>query len=83
MIAPRMPVEITSTAVSAGSPPNCSEIAMATPAVTDFGASEISVPRGAPSQLAIRIAEPQATTEPTTSAAIIGASARATMPRFS
>ena len=39
-IAPMMPVRITRMAVSVGSPPSASAIPIATPDVTDFGASE-------------------------------------------
>src|SRR3954449_2707562 len=46
--APRMPVMMTRTAVSAGSPPSSRLIAMAMAGVTDFGASGISKSRGAP-----------------------------------
>ena len=40
MTAPRMPVAITSTAVSGGGPPSLSMTAIATAAVIDFGASD-------------------------------------------
>ena len=72
MIAPRMPVVMTSTAVSGGRPPSFSDTAMATPAVTDLGASETSTTFGAPSQRAIRTADAMAVIDPASSAAAIG-----------
>jgi hypothetical protein len=68
-IAPRMPVAVTRTAISGGAPPNDRDTAIATPAVTDFGGSETSTARGAPSDLATRSADAIATGAPTTSAA--------------
>ena len=61
------------TAVSGGAPPSVSETAIATPAVTDFGASDTSTARGAPSACA-RPGGPEttATSAPTKSAAAIG-----------
>ncbi len=83
MMAPRMPVSITSTAVSAGSPPSVSDMPIATAAVTDFGASDTSTSRGTPKAWATSTAEASATTEPTTSAASIGSMARSTTLRCS
>jgi hypothetical protein len=67
-----MPVAITSTAVTADSPPRPSDTAMAMPAVTDFGASETSIGRGSPSARPIATTETTATIEPTASADPIG-----------
>ena len=77
-----MPVAMTSAAVSGGRPPRLSETAMATPAVTDLGASETSTTRGAPSAPATATAETIATTAPTTSAAAIGSRLRRTSARL-
>ena len=44
-----MPVVTTSTAVSEGKPPNCSEMPIATGVVTDLGTSDASVVLDAPS----------------------------------
>ena len=78
--APMIPVRMTITAVSAGSPPSRSEIPIATPAVTDFGASDARTDCGMPKAFAIAIADTRAVTEPTTSDRSIGPSAR--MRRF-
>ena len=59
-----MPVRITSTAVSDGNPPSCSVMPMATGAVTDFGASDRSVSRLAPSSQPSPVAVPMAVSEP-------------------
>ena len=48
MIAPMMPVRTTATAVSDGSACNDSLMPIATPAVTDFGASDRTTARGKP-----------------------------------
>ena len=69
---------MTSTAVSGGAPPSVSDTAIATPAVTDFGASDTSTARGAPSARATRSAETTATNAPTSSAAAIGRRLRLT-----
>jgi hypothetical protein len=71
-MAPITPVAITRTAVSDGRPPARSETAIATAAVTDLGASEMSTTRGAPKAAAMTTAETIATRAPTTSAAAIG-----------
>ena len=55
--APMMPVLITSTAVSEGSPPIFSAMPMAIGVVTDLGASDIVVTRVAPSAQAMAIAD--------------------------
>ena len=52
-MAPIIPVKMTMTAVSDGSPPNCSEIPIATGAVTDFGAIDIIEMVSAPKNQAI------------------------------
>src|SRR5262249_38830475 len=46
VMAPTRPVQITRTAVSDGSPPSCSAIPIAMPAVTDLGAKEASTTVG-------------------------------------
>ena len=72
MIAPRMPVRITSPAVSDGSPPMLSAIPIAMGEVTDFGASELTVSMLAPSAAAMATAETTAVTAPAIRAAKIG-----------
>ena len=67
MTAPITPVVITSTAVSAGRPPMLSLIAIAMPAVTDFGASDTTVARGTPNSIAMPVAETMAVNDPATS----------------
>jgi hypothetical protein len=74
MMAPVMPVRMTSTAVRVGDPPIPSEMPIATGAVTDFGASDSSTsartPKAQPMPSALRIA----VVEPATSATAIGTS---------
>ena len=82
MMAPMMPVVMTRAAVSAGMPPRLCEIAMATPAVTDLGASETSTARGTPIAAAMPSAETMATVEPASRAAAIGARSRRTRARL-
>ena len=82
MTAPRMPVVMTSTAVSAGTPPRFSDTAMAMPAVTDFGAIETSTWRGAPKAAAIATADTQATIAPEIRAAAIGSRLAMTKARW-
>jgi len=65
---------MTSAAVSGGAPPSVSDTAIATPAVIDFGASETSTARGAPSARATRSAETIATNAPTIKAAAMSPS---------
>ena len=50
MIPPRMPVAMTKVAVSDGRPPNASDTPIATAAVTDFGAREISAVSAPPTR---------------------------------
>ena len=82
MIAPMMPVAMTKVAVSDGRPPNASDTAIATAAVTDFGAREMTAALGAPNAAAIATAETMATVAPTTSAAAIGNRLRRTIARL-
>src|SRR5262245_37056591 len=79
---PSTPVIATSTAVSAGMPPRWSEMLMATAAVTDLGASEISTVLGTPKAAAIPTAETIATTDPANNAASIGSALRRTVGQF-
>jgi hypothetical protein len=72
MMAPMRPVHITRTAVSAGSPPSCSPIPIAMPAVTDLGAKEASTTVGAPKSVAMPSAERIATIPPARRALAIG-----------
>ena len=83
MIAPMMPVSTTDTAVSDGSACRDSLMPIATPAVTDFGASDRMIPRGRPAASASTTTETIAVTEPTSSATSIGRIAAATTFRFS
>src|SRR5436853_3787946 len=82
MIEPSTPVMATSTAVSVGTPPSMSEMLMATAAVTDLGASEISTSRGTPQIAATATAETIATVEPASRAASIGTALRRTLGQF-
>ena len=72
IIAPRMPVRITSPAVKDGKPPIRSAMPIAMGDVTDFGASEVTVSILAPSIAAIATAETTAVTDPASNAATIG-----------
>src|SRR5437016_1200153 len=63
-MAPQIPVKMTSTAVREGKPPNCSEIPMATEAVTDLGAMEIMDSCWPPSSHTKLTALTEAATEP-------------------
>ena len=83
MIAPMMPVRMTATAVSDGSACSDSLMPIATPAVTDFGASDSTTVRGRPAASASNTTETIAVTEPTTSAASIGRIAANATLRFS
>ena len=62
--APRTPVNTTRTAVSEGSPPSSRLIAMATGAVTDFGAMEMTVTWLPPRPQTIAAALADAVSEP-------------------
>jgi len=56
MVAPRIPLAITSTAVSEGKPPTRSATAIATGAVTPLGAMEAISSRGAPQSFSTAMA---------------------------
>jgi hypothetical protein len=81
VIAPRMPVAITGTAVSEGRPPRRSATAMAIGVVTDFGAKEAMVARLAPSSQAMATALATAVAAPTKSARAMGTKAARTESR--
>src|SRR5437899_8190237 len=82
MMEPSTPVIATSTAVRVGTPPSLSEMLMATAAVTDLGASEISTVRGTPAIAATATAETIATVDPASRAASIGSAFRRTLGQF-
>jgi hypothetical protein len=75
-MAPRMPVVITSTAVSEGRPPMRSAIPMAMGVVTDFGANDSCVTVLAPKAAATATADSAAVTEPATSVNSSGSARR-------
>ena len=77
-----MPVAMTSAAVSVGMPPARSARLMAIGAVTDFGASDAWIARGAPIAAAIATALTIAVSEPQNRAASIGTSAVRTFGRL-
>jgi hypothetical protein len=83
MIAPMMLVSTTETAVSDGSACRDSLMPIATPAVTDFGASDRMIPRGSPTASASTTTETIAVMERITSATSIGRIAAAATLRFS
>ena len=66
IMAPRIPVVITRTAVSDGRPPSCSVMPMATGAVTDLGARETSASLDPPSSQAMATADTEAVSDPVT-----------------
>src|SRR5258708_1176011 len=75
-------VVTVNVAVIAGSPPRCWLIAMATPVVADFGASDMVMTVGRPSARPIRITEATAVTHPATRAVRIGIAFRFTVGQF-
>src|ERR1700681_1124456 len=80
--APSTPVKTTRTAVKAGTPPRLSDRLMATGAVTDLGASEISTVRGRPSAAPTAMAETIDVAVPAINAASIGSALRRTVGQF-
>ena len=82
-IAPMMPVRITRIAVSVGSPPSASAMPIATPEVTDFGASETRIGCGMSRSRARPITTARVVAEPAARAASMGARARRTVARRS
>src|SRR5262249_1105871 len=80
--APSTPVMATSTAVSAGKPPTCSEMLIATAVVTDLGTSESSTVRGTAKSAAAATAETIATVAATNRAASMGTAERRTVAQF-
>jgi len=75
MVAPRMPLDITRTAVSDGKPPVASAIAIATGAVTPLGAMDAISSNGAPHRRNTPIAIMAPVTLPTSSVTVAGTSA--------